>query len=204
VRLKRELGSVKKPFQEIPQQVIRRSVLEISMSANATAAYGMYPRNVALPEVVGALNQAGFDNADICMILSPAHPDAAAVSDGSILDAEPKTTATSARMIGWFSGFGAVVIPTVGFFVRSQAFLEALFSEQTPSSLSRGSRTLLGLGFSRDDAERLGHQLCDVGALVYVSCRGGAKADGAIQLLRNAGAREAASFDLMKAASAAA
>ena len=121
------------------------------MSSNVTAAYGMYPRHVALPEVVGALNQAGFDNADICMVLSPAHPDAAAVSD----DAEAKTSATSARTIGWFSGFGAVLIPTVGFFVRSQAFLEALFNEQTPSSMSRGSRTLLGLGFSQNDAERL-------------------------------------------------
>jgi len=170
------------------------------MSSNVTAAYGMYPRHVALPEVVGALNQAGFDNADICMVLSPAHPDAAAVSD----DAEAKTSATSARTIGWFSGFGAVLIPTVGFFVRSQAFLEALFNEQTPSSMSRGSRTLLGLGFSQNDAERLGHQLCDVGALVYVSCRKGAEADGAIELLRNAGAREAASFDLRKAAAAAA
>lgn len=174
------------------------------MSANVTAAYGMYPRNVALPEVVGALNQAGFDNADICMVLSPAHPDAAAVSDASIYNSEPSTTATSVRMIGWFSGFGAVLIPTVGFFVRSQAFLEALFNEQAPSSLSRGSKALLGLGFSPDDAERLGHQLCDVGALVYVSCRECGKADGAIDLLRNAGAREAASFDLMNAAAAAA
>ena len=174
------------------------------MSSNATAAYGMYPRNVALPDVVGALSQAGFDKADICMVLSPAHPDAAAVSDTNMFDAEAKKSATSARMIGWFSGFGAVVIPTVGLFVRSQAFLEALFGEQASSSLSRGSRALVGLGFSQDDAERLGHQLCDVGALVYVSCREGAKADGAIELLRNAGAREAASFDLLKATAAAA
>jgi len=173
------------------------------MTANGTAAYGMYRRHVALPDVVGALNQAGFDNADICMVLSPAHPDAAAVSDASVF-VEAETNASSARMIGWFSEFGAVVIPTVGFFVRSQAFLEALVAEQNVPSLSRGSRTLLGLGFSQDDAERLGHQLCDVGALVYVSCREGATADGATALLRSAGAREAASLDLMKAAAAAA
>lgn len=159
----------------------------------AAAAYGMYPRNVALPEVVGALKSAGFGKEDICMVLSPAHPDAAAVRDGNVLDAGRADNATSARMIGWFSGFGAVVIPTVGLFVRSQAFLQALFADQNAPSLSRGSRTLVGLGFSHDDAKRLDHQLCDVGAMVYVACKENAHADGAIKLLRSTGAREAAS-----------
>ena len=54
------------------------------MSANGTAAYGMYPRNVPLEEVVTALNQAGFENQDICMVLSPAHPVATGVSDARI------------------------------------------------------------------------------------------------------------------------
>ncbi|HEY1677799.1 MAG TPA: hypothetical protein VGG04_08840 [Candidatus Sulfotelmatobacter sp.] len=165
------------------------------MSMNpAAAAYGMYPRNVALPDVVGALNSAGFGKEDICMVLSPAHPDAAAVRDASVLDTGIAGNRSGARMIGWFSGFGAVVIPTVGFFVRSQEFFEALFTEPKASSLSRGSRTLLGLGFSQDDAERLGHQLCDVGAMVYVSCKESSHADGAMKLLRSAGAREAASL----------
>jgi hypothetical protein len=101
----------------------------MNMSANGTAAYGMYPRNVPLEEVVTALNQAGFGNQDICMVLSPAHPVATGVSDARIGDVE-RESGTSARMIGWFSEFGAVVIPTVGFFVRSQAFFQALLAEQ--------------------------------------------------------------------------
>ena len=64
------------------------------MRINQTAAYAMYPRNVALPEVVCALNRAGIGNEDICMVLSPAHPDA------SVFDSE---AASSARMIAWFS-----------------------------------------------------------------------------------------------------
>jgi hypothetical protein len=169
------------------------------MTTNGTAAYGVYHRNVALPEVVGALSRAGFDKNDICMVLSPAHPDAAAVQDSSNPDLKATESAASARMIGWFSGFGAVVIPTVGFFIRSQAFFRALFAEQAVSALSRGSRTLLDLGFSQDEAKRLGHQLTDFGALVYVSCHESARADGAIRLLRNAGAKEAASFNVLKA-----
>jgi hypothetical protein len=172
------------------------------MTTKRRAAYGIYPRQAALPEVVGALNQAGFENTDICMVLSPAHPDAAAVSDTSIFEVDAEDRALSARMIGWFSKFGAVVIPTVGFFVRSQSYLDALVSEKTSETLSHGSRTLLGLGFPQSDAERLGHQLCDVGALVYVSCPESSQVDGTIELLRCAGAREAASFDLMKAVAA--
>ena len=174
------------------------------MSANGTAAYGMYPRNVALPEVVYALNRAGFENEDICMVLSPAHPVATVVREAKILDAKPEESATSARMIGWFSEFGAVVIPTVGLFIRSQAFFHALLIEQNFPAMSRGSRTLVGLGFSEDEAKRLGHQLCDVGAMVYVSCPGNSKASSAIELLRRAGAREAAGLGLSKAAEAAA
>jgi hypothetical protein len=169
-----------------------------------TAAYGMYPRSVALPDVVCALNQAGFGNEDICMVLSPAHPDAAPIRDASIFDVKGGESAISARMIGWFSEFGAVIIPTVGFFIRSQAFFRALLMEQNFPALSRGSRTLVGLGFSQDDAKRLGHELSDVGALVYVSCHEGSKADGAIELLRRTGAKEAARMASSKAPAAAA
>src|SRR5205823_13897783 len=92
------------------------------MNPNGTAAYGMYPRNIALPEVVCALNRAGFGNEDICLVLSPAHPVATVVRDARILNVECEESATSARMIGWFSEFGAVVIPTVGFFIRYTEF----------------------------------------------------------------------------------
>src|ERR1700686_573570 len=167
------------------------------MGATGTAPHTMYPRNVALPDVVSALNQAGFGNEDICMVLSPAHPVASAVEDATIGNVAREQSATSARVIGWFSELGAVVIPTVGFFIRSQAFFQALLGEQNLPTLSRGSGTLLGLGFSEDEARRLGHQLCDVsGALVYVSCPERSKADGAIELLRRAGAKEAASLGM--------
>ena len=174
------------------------------MSPNGTAAYGMYPRTVPLVNVVSALNRAGFDNNDICMVLSPAHPDAELVREPSIFDRQTQDGPSSARMIGWFSKFGAVVIPTVGFFARSQSFMKALVSEPGASALSRGSRVLMGLGFSVDDARRLGTQLCDFGALVYVSCPESMNAHGAIKLLREAGAREAASLTSGNAAAMAA
>lgn len=167
------------------------------MTKNGTAAYGMYSRDVALPDVVCALSRAGFDKADICMVLSPAHPDAAIVFDDSQVDNSRGKESTSERMIRWFSEFGAVFIPTVGFFIRSEAFSRALGAEHT-GVLSRGGHTLLGLGFPRDEAQRLGQLLSDVGALVYVSCSESNKARGIMELLRRLGAREAATLSASK------
>jgi hypothetical protein len=170
------------------------------MLANESAAYGMYSRHIALPEIVSSLNRAGFEDGDICMVLSPSHPVASLVRDARIDSANLLDGAAGANMIGWFSKLGAVVIPTVGFFIRSQAFFDALLVEDEGSALCGGSKTLAGLGFSNDDANRLGRQLGDLGALVYVACPGRARADSAIELLMRSGAKEAAGLGSAKAA----
>ncbi len=169
------------------------------MTGNDTAAYGMYSRHIALREIVSALNCAGFVDEDICMVLSPSHPVASMVRDARIDSANLQDGAAGANLIGWFSRLGAVVIPTVGFFIRSQAFFQALFIQDDGSALCGGSKTLAGLGFSNDDSSRLGPQLCDVGALVYVACPERARADSAIELLMRSGAKEAASLGFAKA-----
>jgi hypothetical protein len=168
------------------------------MAVSGSAAYGMYPRNVELPEVVCRLNREGFGNQDICMVLSPEHPVAAVVRDANLLNSE--SNPASARTLGWVSGFGAVVIPTVGLFIRSQDYFRALLLEQDFPTLSRDSRTLAGLGFCEADAKRLGKQLSEVGVLVYVSCAERNKAESAVELMRRAGAWEAASVQRSKAA----
>jgi len=161
----------------------------------AAAAYGMYPAGATLSDIVYTLNRAGFENEDICMVLSPTHPVATVIRDAKMFSEEREASAISARMIGWFSEFGAVVIPTIGFFIRSRAFFHALVVEENSGSLNGESRTLVGLGFAKNDAERLSSRLCDVGVLVYVSCQESARIDGVIELLRRTGALEAASIE---------
>src|SRR5271168_1058547 len=140
------------------------------MTVSESAAYGMYPRNIPLSKIVHALNREGFENKDICLVLSPAHPVAAVVRDARIVDANPAESAASARTIGWFSEFGAVVIPTVGFFIRSQAFFHALMASHEAPALCGNANPLAGLGFSHPEADRFERQLREVGVMVYVSC----------------------------------
>ena len=165
------------------------------MALNTAAAYGMYSQEASLNDVVHTLNQAGFDNEDICMMLSPSHPIAAIVRDASLFNSESESNAGTAHMIGWLSGFGAVLIPTVGFFIKSQAFFHALMLSRETPALCGNARTLVGLGFSDDEAERFENQLRKLGVMVYVSCAESAKTMWACEVLRHTGAREAATLD---------
>jgi len=73
------------------------------MTTNRPAAYGLYPRDVALQEIVHTLNDAGFGKEDICVMLSPTHPIATVVREASIFNADREATATTAGLIGWLS-----------------------------------------------------------------------------------------------------
>jgi hypothetical protein len=173
------------------------------MALNTSAAYGMYPQDVVLNDVVRTLNQAGFDNEDICMMLSPTHPIATVVRDASLFNSECESNAVTAGLIGWLSGFGAVLIPTVGFFIKSQAFFHALMISRDAPALCANARTLVGLGFSEDEADRFEGQIRHLGVLVYVSCPESAKTMWACEVLRHTGAREASTLDERMAVTAA-
>lgn len=161
------------------------------MPFDATAAYGIYPHRSALSDVLKTLNQAGFRNEKICMMLSPLHPIGAVVREANALNTDRQASAVTAGLIGWLSEFGAVVIPTVGFFIRSQEFFRAIITEREPVLRSGSSHTLEALGFPENETERLQHSLDKAGALVYVSCLESARTQWALELLRATGAEEA-------------
>jgi len=166
---------------------------DLIMAFNIPAAYGVYSNEVALPEVVQILNQSGFSKEDICMMVSPKHPLATVVREANILQAERGTGATAAGMMAWLMKFGAVMIPRVGLFIRSKAFLEALMAKEASS---RGySNGLVELGFSEDDAARFESELGEMGALVYIACPGNARSKRAMEVLRLTGAYEAATLE---------
>jgi hypothetical protein len=161
------------------------------MPMNSPGAYGMYAQDAQLEQVMLSLNQSGFDKQDICMMVSPSHPLAKVLRQGQVLNPD-RESGIAAGLMRWLLEFGAVMVPTVGFFIRSQAFLRALVTGKDSASLCGKSRALVGLGFSEYDAERFESQLRDVGVLVYVACPEKANAACALEVLRKTGAREPA------------
>jgi hypothetical protein len=165
------------------------------MAINTAAAYGIYSQDVALADIVRNLNQAGFENESICMLLSPSHPIASIIRDANLFNDERVSSAVTTKLIGWLSEFGAVMIPTVGFFIRSQAFFHALMVTRDAPALCGNARTLAGLGFTEEEAERYEDRLDQLGVLVYISCADVAKTHWAREVLRHTGAQEAATLE---------
>jgi len=87
------------------------------------------------------------------------------------------------------------VIPSIGFFILSQAFFHALMLARNAPALCGSSRTLTGLGFPDGDAERLEAQLRQEGFLVYVASAESASANWALQLFRLTGAEESSMLE---------
>lgn len=165
------------------------------MPANSPAAYGLYPDNVALPQVVRNLTQSGFEKEDICVMVSPHHPIAAVVREANILNAGREASALKTGLIAWLMKLGAVVIPSVGLFIRSQTFLHALVTKKDSAALCDNSTALVGLGFSEDDAERFENEIRELGVLVYVNCPESTGTSRAVEILRRMGAYETAALD---------
>ena len=171
---------------------------------STSAAYGVYAEDVPVADVVHALDDAGFSKLDICLMLARTHPISTIVREAGMRNADREASAVAAEVIEWLSEFGAVVIRTFGFFIRSQTFLRALVTTRETPALCGSSETLIGLGFSEEDAERLEGQLCQARVLVYVACSESARASWAREMLQQIGAQETAELVLGREARTAA
>lgn len=165
------------------------------MEVNTPAAYGIYPDDVSLQQVVQTLNHSGFGNDQICLMVRPRHYIAAVMRDTNILNGGREANAIAVDLLGWLMKLGAVVIPTVGFFIRSRAFLHALVMRKDSPALCGNSRALVGLGFSEGDAERCENELREMGVLVYVACPEKARTTQAVEILLRTGACESAALE---------
>ena len=164
------------------------------IAENVSASYGIYPNSIEAAGVVRAFNEAGFVNEHICLMLAPSHPIATVVRDANLLNEDRTTSAVTAGLIGWLSNFGAVVIPSIGFFIRSQAFVRALLLTRDAPALCGSSRTLVGLGFGDLDAARLETELQQGGFMVYIAAVENARLAWTLELFRITGAEESAAL----------
>ena len=147
----------------------------------SVAAYGLFPMATDLPQVVEALQAAGFPPTDICLVVTPEHPISDAVREVRIGSAWMPSAAGFVDTVGWLSRFGAVVIPGVGFFVGSHLFLKALVSNA--STEASGNGVLAGLGLPASDIPRYEKRVLRDSFLVYVLCEDAARSSWAREIL---------------------
>lgn len=147
----------------------------------AVAAYGLFPMAADLPQVVEALQSAGFPPTDICLVVTPEHPISDAVREVRIGSAWLPSAAGFVDTVGWLSHFGAVVIPGVGFFVGSPAFLKALMANTNAGA--SGTGVLSSLGLPTADLPRFEKRVQRDSFLVYVRCEDPARSFWAHEIL---------------------
>lgn len=158
---------------------------------NRAAAYGFFPPDSQLENVFRALNHAGFENADLCVLLTSEHPIAerirnwkAHVPHESFRDAAPE------RVIAWLATYGAVVISDVGIFVGSSDFLRALALPEELLSADADAGVFGVLGIPQAEAVRYNSRLRENAAFILVSCDHVAHSEWARELLSAMGGEE--------------
>ena len=158
------------------------------------AAYGIFPSDTQLEEVLTSLNSAGFQSEDICVVLSPMHP----IVDG-VRSLKSSTSCQSIEgklenTVSWLATFGGVVIPGVGIFIGSREYLRALAqTDYLPEDTNRA--VLASLGIPESAAARCEERLRHDANLVFVICEGSAHSEWAREILRRLRAEEVCSME---------
>lgn len=152
------------------------------------AAYGIFPVDARLDQIVSSLHAAGFDTSSICVFLPPQHPVADEVRNVKSLAEKPVSGPDSQRVIAWLATpwlatLGGVVIPEVGFFVGARGYLHAVACGICETG-DRHSGALESLGIPAAAAERYETRTREDATLVFVTCDGWAQSEWAREILR--------------------
>ncbi len=177
-------------YRTLPPRVRSLRRKRLTASESRAAAFGIFPLETRLEEVLTSLNSAGFESEHICVFLPPEHPIADGVRSmraaASNFASEPDLLQT----VAWLSTFGGVLIPGIGFFVGSAEYLHALARSDSHPQASANAVVLTSLGIPKAAAVRYEERLRRDASLVFVSCDDAARSEWAREILRRLRADE--------------
>jgi hypothetical protein len=160
------------------------------MIPSPTAAYGIYPMEASIHEIIADLQEAGCPPEDMCLLMAPSHPVAHSVRDAKFSPMALHSDSVASQLLQWLSRLGAVIIPGVAFFVGSRMFLRAVLAPCPATSGSASAERLVELGLPPDEANRYAHRLNRDGIIVFVCCSDEAQSHWISEVLRRTGADE--------------
>jgi hypothetical protein len=155
----------------------------VDSQISRAAAYGIFPIDARLDQIVSSLNAAGFETSSICVFLPSSHPVAGEVRSLKSSPGDLKGDHGDERVIAWLATLGGVVIPEVGFFVGARGYLHAVACGICQTGDKR-TGALAKLGIPANAAERYEARTRQDASLVFVSCDGWAQSEWAREILR--------------------
>ena len=168
------------------------------MSAKNTAVFGIYPSPDRAEHAVDILIAAGFQSADISVLLTDtsstrdfAHTKDTKAPEGTT--AGVTTGGLIGGTLGVLAGIGALAIPGVGPLIAAGPIMAGLAGLGVGGAVGGLVGALVGMGIPEYEAKRYEGRVKDGGTLLSVHCNTSAQIDRAKDLLKSSGAEDIAS-----------
>ena len=168
------------------------------MDGKHTSVFGIYANRSAAELAVDQLNQAGFTNDDISVLLSDTKSSEQFAHEKSTKAPEGATAGVTAGgaiggTLGLLAGIGMLAIPGVGPLIAAGPIMAALAGLGVGGAVGGVIGALVGMGIPEYEAKRYEGRIKDGGILLSVHCDTSDKVSRAKDLLKETGAEDISS-----------
>ena len=168
------------------------------MAGKNTAAFGIYPSQMALEHGVEALRNANYRPEDISVMFPEnvgskdfAHEKGTKAPEGASTGAG--TGAVVGGVLGWLVGLGSLAIPGVGPFIAAGPIMAALAGAGVGGAVGGLAGALVGMGIPEYEAKRYEGRVEKGGYLISVHCDDSQWTTKAKRILEQTGAEDVSS-----------
>jgi|SRR5271166_5368017 len=156
---------------------------------------GIYSNRSSVENALGTLRNAGFESADISVLLPEnlgsrelATEKETKAPEGATAGAG--TGAVIGGALGWLAGIGALAVPGLGPFIAAGPIVAALAGVGVGGTVGGFAGALVGLGIPEYEAKRYEGRLQKGGILLSVHCDTSEEIDEAKEILKRTGAED--------------
>jgi hypothetical protein len=162
------------------------------MDRKPTGVLGIYPTCSDVENAVEAFRDAGFQSADISLLL-PEKMSAEYLFAAEATNTSEEATPSAAQVaaidgpLGWLEEVGPVAIPGEGAFLAAGPIAQALESVALESPTGKLTAALVGMGIPESEGSEYAAMILQGGALLSVHCDSAEWAERGRQLHRDLG-----------------
>ena len=168
------------------------------MTNKKTAVFGLYSSVDRAERAVDELVAAGFDNADVSVLIADNQSSKDFAHEKQTKAPEGATTGVTAGgtiggTLGLLAGIGALAIPGVGPFIAAGPIMGALAGVGVGGAVGGLVGALVGMGIPEYEAKRYEGRVKEGGVLLSVHCDTSEDITRAKDILKRTGANDIAS-----------
>ena len=165
------------------------------MANKNKSVFGIYASRSAVQNALSALKGAGFQNADVSVLLPENLGSKEIATEKNTKASEGAATgAGSGALIGgtlgWLVGIGALAIPGLGPFIAAGPIMAALAGAGVGGAVGGVTGALVGMGVPEYEAKRYEGRLQKGGILISVHCDTSEEIKRGKEILERTGAED--------------